>query len=101
AAEAAEFSNHSFWIGCATTLLAAGFSLDTIKRFCRWRSADCAIIYTQAGAEFYVAPMAALQLVGAARVAAAGETVLVDIDADELADGAIAAVQALVHAMAA
>jgi hypothetical protein len=100
AGQAADFSNHSFRIGCATTLLAAGFPLEVIKRFCRWRSDECAIIYSRAGVDFYAGPMAALRLGGVDdRVALAAEPL--DIDADGPAGEAFIAIQALALAMAA
>ncbi|KAJ1616998.1 hypothetical protein T492DRAFT_894447 [Pavlovales sp. CCMP2436] len=83
----ADYSNHSFWIGCATTLLAAGFPL-------------LPIIYLRAGINFYTAPMAALRPGGVAdSVALAAEPF--DIDAHGSADEAFAAIRALALSMAA
>lgn len=39
------YSPHSFRIGVATALRAAGFPLEQIKQFCRWRSDESTLLY--------------------------------------------------------
>jgi len=45
--EARRFSFHSFRIGFATALLAAGCSYDTIQALARWRSTESILIYAR------------------------------------------------------
>ena len=52
-AEAERFSFHSFRIGFATSLLAAGCSHDTIKALARWSSDESILIYARMDPEVY------------------------------------------------
>jgi integrase len=53
--EAERFSFHSFRIGFATALLAAGCSFDTIKALVRWSSDESVLIYARMDPESYTA----------------------------------------------
>ena len=51
--EASKYSFHSFRIGFATALLAAGCSHDTIQALARWRSEKSILIYGRMDAPMY------------------------------------------------
>ena len=51
--EASKYSFHSFRIGFATALLAAGCSHDTIQALARWRSEESILIYGRMDATLY------------------------------------------------
>ena len=45
--EAARYSAHSFRIGAATALFAAGVPMEVVKRLCRWMSDECPRMYAR------------------------------------------------------
>jgi hypothetical protein len=51
--EAVRYSFHSFRIGFATSLLAAGCSYDTIKALARWSSDESILIYARMDPEVH------------------------------------------------
>ena len=60
AEEATRYSLHSFRIGSATAMFAAGAPIGVVQRAGRWATASSADLYARTSEQLLAAPMAAL-----------------------------------------
>ena len=67
--ECSKYSWHSFRIGLACALLAAGASHDLIQAMCRWKSAESLVVYARLNPETYGAWIVKAQMAPVSSVA--------------------------------